>query len=396
MKATAHIFSAIIAVMLHLIAAANPGVYIQKDAEVSVSGGAMIFIEGSFSNSGTASNNGQLELLGNWSSNGEYQGEGTVLLMGINQDVSHSGNVFHRLIIDGGGVKNISTDMYINSVLELQMGVLKHPETAKIVAKENAEIQGGSAASYIDGVFYHTGLGSKYYPIGKNGQYMPIETKVFSGADNITGFEFHPAFAAAPKGGQSVVEISAPHYWQLYRASGSLDSALISLIFEDYAIQEHHAHVVMESDTAIGPYRPAGDDYQLQNLRLFELGLPIVSSTRAITGSFFTTGVEQLLDVRLRYIPNALSRSAGNPEDRVVKVYGNLFTKLGFSFRVVNQWGNLIYESNDPLHMETTGWDGTHQRTGKKQATGQYQYIFRAQYKTGSFYQEAGSLYIID
>jgi gliding motility-associated-like protein len=73
------------------------------------------------------------------------------------------------------------------------------------------------------------------------------------------------------------------------------------------------------------------------------------------------------------FFPNAFSPNG----DRVNEVFrpvtrGNHEVR---TFRIINRWGQVVYESQD----EHTGWDGTY--NGKQQDMGTYYYYFA--YKCG-------------
>lgn len=86
------------------------------------------------------------------------------------------------------------------------------------------------------------------------------------------------------------------------------------------------------------------------------------------------------------YIPNTFTPNGDGKNDRF-KVYGNVIA--GITMKVFNQWGELIYETNDM----TTGWDGAHK--GKMQPVGVYYYVIRIRLTDGKEVTRKGSVNLV-
>jgi len=375
--------------------AQQDGVFVDG-ATLSIGISALVFIDGNIANTGTIDNSGTITINGDWQSKGAYINDGTVNFVGGDQIIDNYNNTFGKVNITGGGTKAAPSSFKIATELMLEDGIVVPNDTAHLVAEESATVSLGSNISHINGMFYHSGSGDKYYPIGKDGVFIPVEMIVYEGSAPIVGYELMNGFESQPKVDNSILEIETKHYWKQNILSGTIDSSILAIPFNEIITPDHHAQVILQAQNLDSTFRSTGRYYNFEAPSLLELGLPHISSEKKITGSFFALGIEQLLDIRLRYIPNALSRFAPNPEDRVVKVYGNLFTSRGFSFKVINQWGNVVFETRDVKLMETVGWDGVNPKTGNHEMSGQYHFVFRAQYKTGSTYEEAGAIYIIE
>lgn len=374
---------------------AQDGVYV-NGAKISVGNEALVFIDGNITSTGTIDNAGVMTVNGDWNCKGAYSNAGTVNFIGSDQTVDHYSNTFNIVSFSGGGKKTIPSGFSIGSELKLEDGILWPSDTAHIIANEGAIVPLGSDIAHVNGMFYHAGTGVNYYPIGKDGVFLPMEMEIYSGTSPVVGFELFNGFAQQPLKDKQIIEIETEHYWKRDQLSGTLDSATLALPYTEKQIMDHNAQVILQAPNLDSVFRSTGRWYAYESKNLTDLNIPHIANEKLITGSYFALGIEQLLDVRLRYIPNALSRYAPNPEDRVIKVYGNLFNARGFSFKVVNQWGNVVFETNDVELMETIGWDGVNPKTGKHEMAGQYHFVFRAQYKDGVMYNEAGAIYIIE
>ncbi|KAI9459569.1 hypothetical protein F5148DRAFT_1287096 [Russula earlei] len=85
------------------------------------------------------------------------------------------------------------------------------------------------------------------------------------------------------------------------------------------------------------------------------------------------------------YIPNAFSPN-GDGNNETFKVYSNAGVITGMDMKIFNQWGQLIYENNNPAQ----GWDGSYK--GKQQPMGVYMYVVKIQLGAGSEVIRKGSV----
>jgi len=69
------------------------------------------------------------------------------------------------------------------------------------------------------------------------------------------------------------------------------------------------------------------------------------------------------------FIPNAFTPNNDGKND-IFKAYGSSIKEI--DLRVFNQWGQMLFETNDP----GKGWDGTY--NGNPQPVGVYIYLVRA------------------
>ncbi|MBN2610396.1 MAG: gliding motility-associated C-terminal domain-containing protein [Bacteroidales bacterium] len=182
----------------------------------------------SITNNGILSNNGVIELVGNWENNGLYHElHGVISLIGEdNQILLHDNQKIYQLEIRGGP-KQIGEDVTITGNLNLLHGIITPDERVTIIIEEDAEINSASPVSYINGVLYHSGTGNKYFPIGKNGTYFPVELINIQGENPVTGLElFEPN--QNPLAGPDIYQVYADRYWKKTILSGKLSNTQIS------------------------------------------------------------------------------------------------------------------------------------------------------------------------
>lgn len=97
----------------------------------------------------------------------------------------------------------------------------------------------------------------------------------------------------------------------------------------------------------------------------------------------------------LLYIPNAFDPNSSNSENRVVKVYGTNISEEDFYFRIVNRWGNTIYETTNFSNANTIGWDGSDFKNNEDQSLNVYSYIVRGKFQDGITFNESGSITLL-
>jgi PKD repeat protein len=92
------------------------------------------------------------------------------------------------------------------------------------------------------------------------------------------------------------------------------------------------------------------------------------------------------------YIPNAFYPHAMNPENQVVKVYGNNVSESGFVFKIVNRWGKVMYETKSFFEANTVGWAGVNKNTGDEQELNVFTYFVRGKFMEGESFERVGTI----
>ncbi|MFW5760661.1 MAG: PKD domain-containing protein, partial [Cyclobacteriaceae bacterium] len=94
---------------------------------------------------------------------------------------------------------------------------------------------------------------------------------------------------------------------------------------------------------------------------------------------------------RVIYVPNIFSPAAVNPENQVVKVYGEGIASSDFLFKVVNRWGGTLFETNSLDLAQNSGWDGR-ANNGEMQTLGTYTYIVKGKFLDGETFEKIGTV----
>ncbi len=363
----------------------NALITISPNTRVTVLGGAL--------NNGDLENNGVLSISGDWMNVDTYNsGNGLFILDGSgNQNISQNGQDIYQLEINGPGEKTFSSDLQIQDTLNLIEGIITPQPGVIMQVLSSGQVVGGSDLSHVNGALYHEGTGSKYFPIGKNGNYRPVEMINVSGTSPVLGFEmFEPN--VSPQAPINLIAVSTTRYWQLIQYSGSYDGSQIRLkVSSDEnlgTVPDLQDVAVTSSDQLSGVFTSLGQSLFSGTLQDGE-----VTSNMPALSAFYALGVEGLDEERSLYIPNAISPAAPDPEDRVIKVYGDQVLDQDFMFRIYNRWGKVIYETYSFTEANTVGWAGTNSQ--EDESVGVYQYTVTGRFISGNTFKRNGSITLI-
>ena len=90
------------------------------------------------------------------------------------------------------------------------------------------------------------------------------------------------------------------------------------------------------------------------------------------------------------FIPTLFSPNKDGNNDRFL-VYGTGLSKL--TIRIYNNWGKVVYSSNNNSEIQKTGWDG--KNNGKNIPEGNYIWELEGSYSDGRYLKKTGTIYLI-
>ena len=355
--------------------------------------GLEFHLDGDFTNSGFIQNQGSFFVSGNWINATVYQGLGTVILNGASeQNFSNNENAVFHLMIDGTGTKHIVGKLPISNKLSLFSGIVTITDDDTLFLAETASVAGGSSESYVDGAFTYEGTGYKFFPIGKNGNYLPIELLNVTGINPITSleaFENPPPINAPPS-----IGVYSRVYWQRKNIKGTFTGSPLVI---GYPIPDtytnRHVINVLQSEALDKPFSDMGDvDVS------FGGDLSKVVSESNLTGNVFLIGTSIPIGgiPGEFYLSTSLSPHASNTDNQLVKIFGNQLVEENFHLMVFNRWGLLVFESTSLHSMITTGWDGRRKGNGDLLPSGAYPFVLRAVTTTGETFEKKGMISIVN
>lgn len=353
--------------------------------------GLELHVDGDFVNEGFIQNNGRFFVSGSWNNTNVYQGLGTVILNGRqDQKFFNNRNSVYDFVIDGAGVKYISGMLPVSNRLELSLGIVNISDRDTLMVASGASIEGGSAVSYVEGALTHVGTGYKFFPIGKNGSYYPVELLNITGIQPVVEMEVFE-LTTRPAFPNSITPYSNT-YWQRKTISGTFTSSPLSIGYpvEQYYYYRHMIDIL--ESTAID------NDFSVVGNSRVEYSDPLSSviSDNGARGDIFILG-ESIPREGIPgefYLSTSLSPSASNADNRFVRVFGNKLLEKEFQFRVFNRWGLMVYETNSLPDMITVGWDGRH--NGEFLSSGAYPYILKAITKDGEVIERKGVISVVN
>ncbi|VVT16619.1 hypothetical protein IMPR6_250001 [Imperialibacter sp. EC-SDR9] len=94
------------------------------------------------------------------------------------------------------------------------------------------------------------------------------------------------------------------------------------------------------------------------------------------------------------YIPTAFSPLSVNEEDQVLKFYSEKVIPDGFSFKIYDRFGDVLYETTDLSDAQTNGWNGL-LKSGKPASGGYYFYSAKFEFFNGRKVSKTGQVMLI-
>lgn len=383
-------------VLTILLLTLSPCVYSQdltNQTSFFIPAGLELHLDGNFINDGFIQNQGSFFVTGDWKNTNVYQGIGKVILEGdVRQDFYNNKNAVFHLVVDGPGVKHITDLLPVTNQLDLFQGIVEVNDQDTLLLAENATATGGSIDSYVEGEFTHTGTGLKFFPIGKNGNYNPVDMLNISGIQPITSLELFENLPEikSPAG----IKVYTAVYWQRKTIGGTFIDSPLSI---GYTIPDNYTnrHVieVVEGDelntefSSLGRVTVTYDDV-----------LDKLTTENGSTRKFFAIGEsnpKEGIEGEF-YISTSLAPRATSLDNQVVKIFGNVLIGENFKFLVFNRWGLLVYESGSLEQMILNGWDGRSQGTGDYLPAGAYPYVLRALTADGGSMERKGIISIVN
>jgi hypothetical protein len=356
-------------------------VHIQAGSQVVVTGGEVV-------NKATFVNQGNLVLTSNWQNLASYPSAlGSIALLGsAPQKFSHNGDAIGVLYIENPTSVEVSGDVTVAGKLILAEGLVIPVNSAEVVISEEAVVEGGGSNAYVEGMLYHSGTGTKFYPIGKNGWYAPLTLEQVTGQNPVVGVEFSESTAQPLTG----PDMQLPDfYWQVHSLSGTFTGSPVSLLAPlNSPPREGALYILAGSEQVDVPFTNMAEaEWQM-------VGNEVQFTTSSMVNSaYLTIGRPTEGAAPGFYLPNALSPSAPHPEDRTIKIYSETIQPEGFSFTIWDSWGHVVYTTNSYTEASTRGWQGNY--TGKGEAQpGMYKYLLQGTYTNGKPFNQKGTLFL--
>lgn len=380
-----HPISMLMVVAGSLIASASfsQGLYNGTDIRVD---GTNLYVDGEIFNEGTLQNSGAVALTGDWKSEGKYNGKGTVELYGDRpQKITHYNQAIETLIVNGPGTKYIKGRLNVAAQLLLKDGIVEVSSDDMLKLEAKAVALGGSSRSYVDGALTVNGPGYRYFPLGKNGNFAPIEFMDAAGFNLEYSVE---AFENAPPVSIDNIIVRDGLYWQRKDIKGFFGGSRVSIDFQRTYFENPENVVLLAGSSWDEPFTTISNIEHSRETDKITTRVAIVSPL-IMLGEVSTRWTEADF-----YLPTALSPHASQTANESVKIFGHRLRADQFVFQVFSRHGDLVFESRSLQYMMDNGWDGR-TSSGVELMTGTYPYRLSAFDKTGKKFDKKGVMTIV-
>ena len=429
MRKCVHILSLLLSI-LFVLTGYSQNLYVPSGATITLTNDARIHAEGDIQNNGIIAgsqgsgletgqdlNNAgiiglaedsEILITGNGINDNSLTSAGTVYLGGDWTNNSVSNFVDATLFFNGSGAQQFndnamlvtgitvagigpvtlnSPEIIVSESLDLQSGLLRSVVDRSLIL-DDADATGGSETSYYDGTLISRGTGFRYFPVGNNGHFGPVEF------DNIEGINTELAVnhiwtnPTDPIPNSDLIGVSSYGLWSVELLSGSYDGSRLFLDFMDEDLENftisnevnatNYSPVIAYADSAGGEFGTLGVA-SLENTdsisygRILSDSLLLFSDTSNIR-YFALALAPQVPDAGVAYFPEAFSPNASDPLNQSFRFFGARVSSEDFSMRVYNRKRILVYETTDLAEATQIGWDGTNRRTGNEEPSGVYFY----------------------
>ena len=183
-------------------------------------------------------------------------------------------------------------------------------------------------------------------------------------------------------------------YWERKTIRGTYLESPLSIGFDvPDNFTSRHIIEILEGDNLAAPFTKLG-----RVTVTYDNVLDKVTSDNGLARNIFVIGGSTPSDglPGQFYFSTSLSRHAADPDNQVVKVFGDQLSGESFRFLVFNRWGKVVYESNSLKDMIVNGWNGTSQGGGEYLPSGSYPFILQDRTKTGDQMEKKGVISIVN
>lgn len=348
--------------------------YNKSGTTVSISSTGVISVKDSLINEGTLINNGNMVVGGTWLNLGTYDaGEGQITFNSTDtskpQIINHNNQSFSKLVISGGGLKQILADLTVAESLTLTDGIITAQNGSKVHFSPTAVITGGSDASHINAPVYQEGTGTKLFPVGNGTTYLPVEINGITTTSDIGITLTELQAGQTLNRNSSLDDISDKRYWAVDVASGSLEGAKIVLPVKG----DEGLDATAASRFVVAYSNDVADDFKSIGRGLGSTA-SLAESEQSPFAGFVTLGV--LAENQSIVVFNAISPNSDDNLNSYIHI-DNLVE--GDVVSIYNRWGDLIFEmknyDNDDVAKRFNGKSNV--GGSKDLPTGNYFYVIR-------------------
>jgi len=363
-----------------------PAQYVSDGSILHVDENTVLSTSYPLSSEGFISNEGIIIALSDWKSAGIYQGAGEIRLNGTTlQEFAQDNQPVQIFTVENPAGVNLSGTLPISGILRLNEGIIRTAATDTLLILDNATIDGGSPASYVEGPLHREGRGLRFFPVGNSGTYLPVILSDVTGGDVTIVMEARQNFSGSLPA--NISRISREYFWRQSHYNGTYTgSAVVLPMYDDQLERSSTVLLGFESDYTIY------DDIIFSNGAYYDEAATTEPVSQSVL--LLATADQMIRDENVLYVPNALAPGAPDPENRVIKVYGDLLED-DFEFVVYDRRGIEVFSTSDLERMQRDGWNGNSVRTGEILPQGSYVYALKAFNRNNESVERTGTITIL-
>lgn len=358
--------------------------------QIWVSEGAIVTVNGTLVNQGFVSNNGHVTVTGDWLNEGVYNaGKGKVIFKGVQeQSINHNSQNIAVLQFEGTGEKLLESELVVLDSLILTNGIVTTVAENPLFLEATVKVDGGNPDSFVNGPLIYKGTGYRYFPVGKQNDFRPIELLDVQGVNPVLSVEVHePNNSATPE--EKLESVSQVRYWEVKPLDGMYEGSLVSLaVGSDEGFSDLLGVVVTGSAQMGGVFENFG-----QSELSGDVTEGKVTSAEATAYPYLALGITTEFSARNRIlVPSAFAPNAPDAENRTLKVYATNILSEGFVFKIFNRWGILVYETTSVDEALNQGWNGVDHKTNEPAQFGVYTYYLSVRFDNNLPVEQTGSI----
>jgi hypothetical protein len=354
----------------------------------TITEGAILTVGSNIVNKGAFINNGTVNLQGDWQNLNIYNaGIGTLKLTGSQQNLYNNAQPIYKLILNNQSTL-LESDLEIENEIAFTSGIMSPAGNIQLRVLDNAKVTGGSDFSFYQGRFFQSGTGYKFFPIGVNGTYSPLELLEVTGINPVLAAEVNEGnFNFTP--GNRMRSISNVRVWRLQNISGNYQGSPVTLkLHEDENFEELIGVVVSESDGLDLGFNSLG-----QGLVIGDINDGVITSRDISRKEYLALGITNEFSLEGEVlVPSAFAPNGSNPADHRLRIFAKNINEENFILRIYNKWGVIVYETSNAYDAIEVGWDGSNYRSGNNEVFGVYRYVVQGKFNSGKSFEKTGSI----
>jgi hypothetical protein len=212
-----------------------------------------------------------------------------------------------------------------------------------------SSVLNGNTNSFVNGIFYQRGTGTRFFPIGSGSTYAPMAFGSVEQADTEVGVRVVTSNASLQLP-EDISSIASNRYWEV-SSSGALPKSGVSLYYPGSSVDASQQLVIVASDNLGGTGTNLGGG----------ISNDFVVSFEPASQSILTIGVAEKVDLLIHDLITPFNTDEINDRLKILNIeftVENTVTLLDRWGAPVKSWKNFR-NYDDPVNPNTDNYDFT-------------------------------------